>query len=295
MARQADLQLQVILWGLSVLGVDNIPLTRTLKDLNNFLQSQYGIPSVCYQGLLRQVYYEMANPWIHPHICHYPEDAGGQLEQAWQASRWLHEIDPNIAMPMIHKGWQDFYVFELTKWTDGMMAIPEHWYTKPLVSQTSFEVEYWALAWQAHAVMNGCMSGYIVHAYNTIKVPASELLLSFPHLLQTYEINHQADPCNIIETRGHGVLPWRLTDSTVGDRWHAQVQGCHVLNYMMWCYCDNTSGNISKKWNKHNSFLITTAILPHVIVHKEGNIHFLVTCNIAPPLEMFDGIVDQLE
>ncbi|KAG1833238.1 hypothetical protein DFJ58DRAFT_632431, partial [Suillus subalutaceus] len=30
-------------------------------------------------------------------------------------------------------------------------------------------------------------------------------------------------------------------------------------------------------------------------VHKEYNVHFLCTLNIAPPLEMLDGIVDQLE
>ncbi|KAI6152475.1 hypothetical protein BKA82DRAFT_19159 [Pisolithus tinctorius] len=219
----------IILWGLSVLSVDNIPSTRTLKDLDNSLSRNMGFR-------------------LH----------GGRLEQAWQASRWLHEIDPSIAMPMIRKGRQDFYVFELTKLTDGTMVIPEHWYTKPSDSQTSFK---WIC----------------VHAYDTVNVPATQLLLSFPHLLQTYEMDHQADPRNII------------------GKWRAQAQGRRVLNYMMWLYCDDTSGNVSKKWNKHNSFLITAAGLPRVMVHKESNIHFLAMSNIAPPLEMLDGIVDQLE
>lgn len=64
---------------------------------------------------------------------------------------------------------------------------------------------------------------------------------------------------------------------------------------MMWLYCDDTSGNRSKKWNKHNSFLFTAAGLPAEFVHKEYNIHFLCTSNIAPPLEMLDGIVDEFE
>lgn len=68
-----------------------------------------------------------------------------------------------------------------------------------------------------------------------------------------------------------------------------------VVTYMMWLYCDDTSGNRSKKWNKHNSFLFTAAGLPAEFVHKEYNIHFLCTSNIAPPLEMLDGIVDELE
>jgi len=64
---------------------------------------------------------------------------------------------------------------------------------------------------------------------------------------------------------------------------------------MMWLYCDDTSGNLSKKWNKHNSFLFTPAGLPRYMVHRQSNIHFLSTSNIAPPLEMLDGIAEQLE
>ena len=60
-------------------------------------------------------------------------------------------------------------------------------------------------------------------------------------------------------------------------------------------YCDDTSGNSSKKWNKHNSFLFNLAGLPKEEVHKEYNIHFLCTSNVAPPLEMSEGIVKQLE
>ncbi|KAI6014952.1 hypothetical protein EDC04DRAFT_2903843 [Pisolithus marmoratus] len=280
----SDAQLHVFLWGLSVLGVDSVPSTRVLKDLDNSLQSQYRIPSIRYQGSLGHVYYinhlpsliaqEMANPHIHMHIRHYPEDAGGRLDQPWQASRWLHEIDPSIATPMIHKGQQDFYVFELTKLTDGTVVVPEHWYTKPSSqhSTSPFDSEYWAHAWRTQPITNGDASGYIIHRYDTVEVMANQLLLSFPHLLQTYQADREPDPCNIIgliETRGHGVLPWTLTDPTIG--------------------------NTSKKWNKHNLFLFTAAGLPRTMVHKECNIHFLATSNIAPPLEMLDSVVHQLE
>ncbi|KIM68453.1 hypothetical protein SCLCIDRAFT_20369 [Scleroderma citrinum Foug A] len=282
----SDTQLQIILWGFAVLGVDSIPLGRNLKDLDTALQLKYGILSVQYQGSLGHVYYvnhlpsiivqEMANPCIRPHVRHYPEDAGGQLEQPWQASRWLHEIDPSIATPMICKGHQDFYVFEPTELVDGTMVIPECWYTKPLTmarpGSASTDFEYWAHACQ--------------------------LLLSLPHLLETYEADDLPDPCNIIgliDARGQGVLPWTFTDPAVRNRWCTQAGGYRVLAYMIWLYCDDTSGNKSKKWNKHNSFLFTAAGLPRHMVHKESNIHFLATSNIAPPLEMLDGIVDQLE
>jgi hypothetical protein len=63
----------------------------------------------------------------------------------------------------------------------------------------------------------------------------------------------------------------------------------------MWLYCDDTSGNSSKKWNKHNSFLFTPAGLPREHVHWEHNIHFLCTSNLALPLEMLDEIVHQFK
>ncbi|KAF9472390.1 hypothetical protein BDN70DRAFT_938219 [Pholiota conissans] len=63
----------------------------------------------------------------------------------------------------------------------------------------------------------------------------------------------------------------------------------------LWMYCDDTSGNTSKKWNEHNSFLFTLAGLPQHESMKEYNVHFLRTSNIAPPLEMMDGVVQQIE
>ncbi|KAJ7491642.1 hypothetical protein B0H11DRAFT_2008530 [Mycena galericulata] len=54
-------------------------------------------------------------------------------------------------------------------------------------------------------------------------------------------------------------------------------------------------GNVSKNWNEHNSFLVRSAGLPREESQKEYNIRVLSTSNIAPPLEMLDGIVEQLE
>lgn len=88
--------------------------------------------------------------------------------------------------------------------------------------------------------------------------------------------------------------PWTYTDPTVGNPWREQAKGHRVVAFPLWMYCDDTSGNLSKKWNEHNSVLITAAGLPREHAQKEYNIHFLTTSNIAPPLEMMDGVVDQL-
>lgn len=44
--------------------------------------------------------------------------------------------------------------------------------------------------------------------------------------------------------------------------WWAKAKGTRVFAFPIWLYCDDTSGNLSKKWNAHNSFLFTPAGLP---------------------------------
>jgi hypothetical protein len=73
-----------------------------------------------------------------------------------------------------------------------------------------------------------------------------------------------------------------------------KAQGKRVLSVPMWVWCDDTSGNQSKKWNKHNSFLVTFAGLPRHMQQSAFNIHFLATSNIASPLEMFEGIGEEI-
>lgn len=90
-------------------------------------------------------------------------------------------------------------------------------------------------------------------------------------------------------------VPWTFMDPLIGNCWRAKVKGHRALAFALWMYCDDTSGNLLKKWNEHNSFLVMSAALPHREAQKEYNIHFLAMLNTALPLEMLDGIVERLE
>ncbi|EIN04326.1 hypothetical protein PUNSTDRAFT_138720 [Punctularia strigosozonata HHB-11173 SS5] len=65
----------------------------------------------------------------------------------------------------------------------------------------------------------------------------------------------------------------------IHNPWQLKANGHRVL------------GNISKKWNKHNSILVTLGGLPREHVQQGYNIHFLSTSNLAAPLEMMEEIV----
>ncbi|KAJ3916301.1 hypothetical protein F5877DRAFT_91854 [Lentinula edodes] len=283
----SDAQMDIILWGIASFRVDNAPSTDTAKSVGEYLQTLCGIKTERQKGPLGHVYYinqlaglirqEMGNPKIRPHIRHYPEDSGQHVEHAWQADAW-RTLDPDLSSPMVRVGGQDFFIHELAKLDDGTYVILFHWLTRSQGLPGGPEQQFFGLAW------------------STIQFPVSRLLSSFPYLVESYDLDGIPDPRNILgvyttnSNDNQGIQPWTLTSAEHGfaNRWRVLAQA-HEL------YCDDTSGNVSKKWNKYNSFLFTAAGLPREYAHQESNVHFLCTSNLAPPLEMLDGIMKQLE
>ncbi|KAL4242306.1 hypothetical protein ABKN59_012009 [Abortiporus biennis] len=301
----SDKQMEVILWSMAILGVDDVPSVSVMKEIDATLQVLCGVDTIRYEGKLGHVYYandlasiiaqEMSNPHVRPFLQHYPEDAGNELSECWQAQRWLREIDPSLVTPMAHIGHQDFYVFEPAMLRDGSVVVPERWFTR----KQGRTQNLYARAFRTSTVISDSgNSGYIVNEFDVIEVSSRDLWLSFPQLIQTFHSDGLPDPRNIIgimKAIGRGICPWTYTTPDEGNRWRKLAKGHRVVSFMMWLYCDDTSGNVSKKWNKHNSFLFTAAGLSSSLTQQESNVHFLATSNIAPPLEMLDGIVDQLE
>ncbi|KAI0701551.1 hypothetical protein C8T65DRAFT_531931, partial [Cerioporus squamosus] len=68
------------------------------------------------------------NPCIRPHLHFYPEDSGSMLKECWQASRWLHQLSPEIATPMVRVSSQHYFVYEPAKLVDGRTVVPFRWF-----------------------------------------------------------------------------------------------------------------------------------------------------------------------
>ncbi|KAJ6607826.1 hypothetical protein B0H10DRAFT_2166716 [Mycena sp. CBHHK59/15] len=256
-------------WAMLALGLKDLPSDRVMDDIDKSLQKMCGVQSIRYSGKLGHVYYvndlaaiiaqEMANTSVRKNLHFIPEDTKPSLSQAWQASRWLKELDSDLTTPMIREHNQDFYINEPTVLSNGAVCMPTRWFKR----NGKIFARAWKMHWASETLVgHGC----IVEGDQEFDIDSTQLLVSFP-LLVTSHISRRVPDPRII----------------------------HVVAFPIWLYCNDTSGNTSKKWNKHNSFLFTTAGLPRQYVHRESNIHFLSTSNIAPPLEMLDGIVDQLQ
>ncbi|KAG8922830.1 hypothetical protein FRC02_011569, partial [Tulasnella sp. 418] len=150
-------------------------------------------------------------------------------------------------------------------------------------------------AWELQLSGTGSGASWVVREDKEVEVRESDLLLPLPFFEKSASVQGLPSPHHItaiVRKKGSTEKP---TPETYLNPWRLKANGKRVLSFPIWLYCDDTSGNVSKKWNKHNSFLFTAAGLPRTHVQREYNVHFLSTSNIAPPLEMLDGIVEQLQ
>jgi len=49
--------MEIISWGMAVLGIDNLPSISLMKDISDDLQQSYGIQTHRYEGALGHIYY----------------------------------------------------------------------------------------------------------------------------------------------------------------------------------------------------------------------------------------------
>ncbi|KAF8173028.1 hypothetical protein K438DRAFT_1940336 [Mycena galopus ATCC 62051] len=298
--------------------VDDVPSVKSMQTLNAAIQKMCGIDTIAYNGALGHKYFvnslaqiiarvglksvskiatslitvqEMSNPKLRPHLSFYPEDSGPKLSEARQGQCWLNEIPDDQTTPMLRIGADNYFIHEPAMLRDGKFCMPTRWFTK--------DGQYYANCWEMSSVASDKGSGWrVLLKAQPLVVPASEFLKKFPAFQRDAAHYNIPDPTCIIDVFDEALntsSKWTHTDPKVGNLWRARAKGHRVVCFPLWVYCDDTSGNVSKKWNEHNSFLATPAGLPRAEAQKEYNIHFLSTSNIAPPLEMLDGIVDQLE
>ncbi|KAK0435422.1 hypothetical protein EV421DRAFT_1987087 [Armillaria borealis] len=276
-------QLNLFLWILHENDVNDVPTVNVMKNLNHLLQELCGIETIDYEGahgnrysansLSQIIAQEMANPRVRPHLSFYPEDAGKRLCEACQACRWLQEIPDEDLGPMARIKGDDYYIHEPTMLYGHLevsFCIPTRWFTR--ISSSGCQVMF-AQCWKLVPVPEA-------GAWNVIKSPfiahEDHFLHNFPKLLHEHREYGLPDPRKInelIDENSNTCTPWNLTDPSISNCWRQTANGRWVMFFPVWAYCDDTLGN----------------------THKEYNVHFLCTSNLATPLEMLDGIADQFE
>ncbi|TEB36454.1 hypothetical protein FA13DRAFT_1600926, partial [Coprinellus micaceus] len=292
-----------------VTGKRELPSARSVKDWCKDVQKLYGIDTFEYSGVFGHPYsvnslnqilmQELANPRVRRSLSFIPEDSYPRLSEARQGTRWLKELPPELTTPSQEIGpphhTKVYFTFEITIRRDETYWVPVRWFQRG--------EDIYAVCWKASPVWLGDRWGWQADVSSECEVKSTEFAMPWPELKEDMLANSdrynapaalQLDKlCN---SQTGTVEPWPERYSTKdGNPWRVKSGGAPVVALPLWMYCDDTSGNKSKKWNKHNSWLFTLAGLPRREVMKESNVHFLATSNLAPPLEMLDGIVDQIK
>ncbi|KAL1661798.1 hypothetical protein GGF50DRAFT_60307 [Schizophyllum commune] len=250
---------------------------------------------------------EWANPYVRPHVSVLGEDTGERLTAPCNGDKWLKEVDAILSGPMVcGADGQHYYVCEPALANTGddatldntpheTLVMPTRWFTR--------NGEVWARAKHLTSLPDEATL-FIDDREDCVEIPLTAFVASFPKLKATYHYYNIPDPSTIggsirrptDEADDSGLL---LVDRS--SALHAphplriKARGRQIFSVPIWVYCDDTSGNSSKKWNKHNSILFTLAGLPPRLAHLLYNIHFLSTSNLAAPLEMFEQLVKSVK
>ncbi|KAF7335506.1 hypothetical protein MVEN_02204400 [Mycena venus] len=255
-------QLDLFLWLLKVNEVDDVPSIKQMQKINLALQKVCGIQTISYNGALGNKYFVnnlaqiIAQEMANPRV---------------RPHLSFYPEDSGPRLSEAHQG--ERWLKELpAEQTTPMLHISGHdYYIYELAMLDSDTGEFCIpIRWFT------CGGEFLAKCWRLLPVTTDK-------------------GSDVFDPTTNQSTTWEYTNPVLGNHWRAKAEGARVVIFPMWVYCDDTSGNVSKKWNKHNSFLMTPAGLPREESQKEYNIHFLCTSNLARPLEMLDGIVDQLE
>ncbi len=245
---------------------------------------------------------EVANPLVQPLLHFYLEDSYPCLAEAWQGEHWRCEVESTFSgvMARANDG-QDYFVDE------PALANSDELGTLQPVFPVRFFLRNKVMYAKVHCLQIARRDNsdvFVIDASTheaVYELPVTRLFLSYPQFLEAYRAYGLPSPATlsgISRSTSDGPTPTTTCinswDAPLPNPWRIKAKGRRVLGLPLWCYCDDMSGNSSKKWNKHNSFLCVLGGLPCEQVHLAFNIHFLATSNIAAPLEMLEGIVADL-
>ncbi|KAJ6487363.1 hypothetical protein C8R47DRAFT_979100 [Mycena vitilis] len=288
----SEKELNATRWYAAKNGVSSQPTIKKVKNHRQDILNVAGLNTKLIDGKLGNSFalndwfkileHEFANPLIRPKLHLYPEDSGDRLEEGRQAAKWKQEVNGNISGPMARgHGGKDYYVEEICfARLDGAGGVgpvmPTRWFTR--------NGELVSVAHPLH--LTPSQSAFVIDGSDRacLEIPLSHYFLNVLDLEDSGCQARYGPMLSLEDWPQPSINPWRLK---------ANGRRCHSAP--LWTYCDDTSGNVSKKWNKHNSILFTLAGLPRALTQMLYNIHFIATSNLSPPLEMMEAVVAMLK
>ncbi|KAH9817323.1 hypothetical protein DFH28DRAFT_926849 [Melampsora americana] len=237
---------------------------------------------------------ELGNPYVMDFLEFIPEmpDANSKVHRLSQSKKWREELDEDLRVQMVEQGNTHFYLYELVQLQSKKIVIPFYFYKSgdQVLAKCVYAVQKFVKEGRASKIRTEFkyVSAFDSVSFSTINVNAfwrnfDQIELPNGQLMKTYcsDFMHAQKGSELIE------VPWI-------NPWRIKAQGQIIRHVPLVLYCDDLSGNVSKRWNKHMAFYFTLAGLPPKLANQEFNCHFLSTSNTSGALELADPLIDEL-
>ncbi|KAH9807198.1 hypothetical protein DFH28DRAFT_1151638 [Melampsora americana] len=285
-------------------GIFNItlPAYRTLGRLQKRMCARLGFNVNVWESALRNPCYglsikeivaqELANPTVTKHLTFIPEYEPNQpTNRLSQSKKWREGFSRNQRLQMVPSTKGHFFLYEPICQASGGWIVPVFFF------QQSGKI--YAKCLKASIVSQGDNSSNIKIIVNKDQNFDSLLLITVDMDTIGATFIDSKDSKGIpLKGRYGGVMYQHDGDGyreiPLPNPWRIKSNGKVIQHVPLTIYSDDTSGNVSKKWNKHMSYYFTLSGLPPGMTNQEYNIHFLSTSNKAGALELGENLVTEL-
>ncbi|PLW15305.1 hypothetical protein PCANC_19994 [Puccinia coronata f. sp. avenae] len=285
---------------LSVVNVDlphwnglrfgRLRIRRLLKIDIDFRESV--LHNECYVINLKQmISHELANPFVHPHLDFYPIFSGGKnVFKMSQSFKWREDLSPDLRVQMVDCSNKHWYIFEPVELKSRHIVVPLYFFmedNKLMARCVKADIQIQS---EASRKIKIFIPSKVAFSSTEMKsVDVRDFSLNYAQInLNQYGSLAQACSYKLHE-HGNSTHIFPLPNP-----WRTKAKGMIIRHVPINLYADDTSGNVSKQFNKHMVYYFTLSGLPPRVANMEYNCHFLCTSKTAGALELADQIVDQM-
>ncbi|KAH9810013.1 hypothetical protein DFH28DRAFT_1132572 [Melampsora americana] len=236
---------------------------------------------------------ELANPLISPHLVCLPQlpKKDEPINRFAQSQKWREGFPTPQRVQMVASGRKHFYIYEPVQLFSQKIVVPVFFFLndgRQKAKCVPASVLKDPTNPSAIKVFIPSEPPFTSNELSTVEVRdfwriTPEIMLDGGHLL------HRQCGLYMYQETHAGLQQIPLTNP-----WRTRAHGRAIKHIPIALYSDDTSGNVSKKWNKHMSIFFTLAGLPPKMTNQEYNIHFLATSNCASVLDLLDEVVEDI-
>ncbi|KAI8826980.1 uncharacterized protein EV422DRAFT_502697 [Fimicolochytrium jonesii] len=281
--------LQLIWWWAREFGVVLPSIAKVEKELDAVMlkvgcQSRVGTTqegdSVHINSVTSAVMQDVANPVVMRHLRTFSEDVESGISELCHSQRW--KTDPCLRLPMVRHGGNSYFIGDFAT-ADGTLLHIKRFFTRK------------GQLWLEGQKMRLDVSGYWITDIEVLRPVAtltSQLTPEFEerklggHELVGFKSSRRNKSRIYEDDERSSILSPHHLKIVIGNR--------RVIITPLILYCDDVSGNRSKKWNCHYNWCFQLAGLPFKYCQMDYNTHFIATSNCASPLDIGKLVVNDI-